>query len=88
MRRMQHLTMAIFVWMRRAMYTSFGTNFQPYSGLTDDGITQSILILASVLLVFVALLLQSGFVLYKWHAILFVTLYFAYIGFSIAQVFL
>jgi hypothetical protein len=73
--------------MRRAIYTSFGTNFQPYSGLKDDGITQSILILASVLLVFVVLMFQSGFVLYKWHGNLFVALYVAYIGFSIAQVF-
>ena len=85
---MQHLTTVIFVWMRRAIYTSFGTNFQPYSGLKDDGITQSILILASVLLAFVVLMFQSGFVLYKWHGILFVALYFSYIGFSIAQVFL
>jgi Ca2+/Na+ antiporter len=87
---MQHLTMVIFVWMhnRAMMYTSFGTNFEPYSGLRDDGITQSIVILGSVLLVFVVLMYQSGFVLHKWHGILFLALYFAFIGFSIAQVFL
>eukprot|EP00527_Entomoneis_sp_CCMP2396_P003315 CAMPEP_0198143406 /NCGR_PEP_ID=MMETSP1443-20131203/7265_1 /TAXON_ID=186043 /ORGANISM="Entomoneis sp., Strain CCMP2396" /LENGTH=632 /DNA_ID=CAMNT_0043806639 /DNA_START=103 /DNA_END=1998 /DNA_ORIENTATION=+ len=48
------------------LYTSFGTQFQPYNELRDEGITEGVFILAAILLLLVLLLLQSGFVLYKW----------------------
>ena len=70
------------------LYTSFGTHFQPYAGLTDNGIVASITILASVLLVFICLMFQTNFVLHKWHGTLFVILYAGYIAYSIGQVFL
>lgn len=72
-------------WM---LYTSFGTGFKEYHGLPADGILESITILATVLLIFVVLMLQSNFVLLKWHGILFLVLYVAYIIFAIAQVYL
>lgn len=68
------------------LYTSVGTG--PYSGLRDDGITQSVLLLIICLLVFIVVVLHSGFVLYRWHGYLFITLYVAYIVFSIAQVYM
>lgn len=70
------------------LYTSFGTGFEPYHGLRDEGITQSVMILASVLLVFVVFMLQSGFVLLKWHGIVFALMYIAYLVFAIGQVYL
>jgi len=72
-------------WM---LYTSFGTSFAPYSGLRDDGITQSIEILAGFLLLFVILMGSTGFVIHTWHGHLFVVLYVAYLAFSIGQVYL
>mmetsp|Transcript_10960 Transcript_10960/g.30285 ORF Transcript_10960/g.30285 Transcript_10960/m.30285 type:complete len:642 (-) Transcript_10960:85-2010(-) len=70
------------------LYTSFGTNFEPYSGLRDDGIGQSIVILAGFLLLFIVLMLCTGFVIHKWHGHLFIFLYIGYLGFSIGQVYL
>lgn len=70
------------------LYTSFGTGFQPYHGLRDEGIYESVEILGSVLAVFIVVVLCSGFVLYKWHAILFINLYIAYIAYEIARVYL
>jgi Ca2+/Na+ antiporter len=70
------------------LYTSFGTGFEPYHGLEAEGILESIIILACVLLVFVVLMLQTGFVIYKWHGNLFIALYFAYIALAIGQVYL
>merc|ERR1712151_555664 len=70
------------------LYTSFGTGFKPYSGLRDDGITQSVMLLIFCLLVFIVVVVHSGFVLYRWHGILFLALYVAYIAFSIAQVYM
>lgn len=72
-------------WM---MYTSFGTGFEPYHALRNENIVQSILILAGVLLLFVVLMLQSGFVIYRWHGHLFLVLYAAFIAFSIGGVYL
>lgn len=72
-------------WM---LYTSLGTGFQPYHGLRDEGITESVLILASVLAVFILAVLQSGFVLYQWHAILFVLMYVAFIVYEVAKAYL
>ena len=70
------------------LYTSFGTGFEPYHGLPAVGILESIIILALVLLVFVVLMLMSGFVILKWHGILFLVLYVVYIAYAIANVYL
>jgi len=69
------------------LYTSFGTHFEPYHSLRDEGITQSVVILATVLLVFVVLIIPNNFTLYKWHGVLFIFLYLAYLTFSIGQVY-
>lgn len=70
------------------LYTSFGTGFEPYHGLKAEGILESIIILGGVLLVFIMLMLQTGFVIYKWHGNLFLALYFAYIVLAVAQEYL
>mmetsp|Transcript_16115 Transcript_16115/g.21069 ORF Transcript_16115/g.21069 Transcript_16115/m.21069 type:complete len:656 (-) Transcript_16115:239-2206(-) len=69
------------------LYTSFGTQFQPYNELRDEGITEGVFILAAILLLLVLLLLQSGFVLYKWHAHLFVGCYISYLVYVIGGVY-
>ncbi len=70
------------------LYTSFGTNFQPYNGLKDEHILESIVILALVLAVFVVFMLISGFVIHKWHGIVFVLLYVSYVTFAILEVYI
>jgi len=70
------------------LYTSFATGFKPYHALRNEGITESVIILGSVLLMFVALLIPSKFVLYKWHGVLFIVLYIAYLSLAIGQVYL
>ena len=70
------------------LYTSFGTNFEPYNGLRDEHILESIVILAVVLAVFVVFMLLSGFVIHKWHGIVFVLMYFAYITYAILEVYI
>jgi len=70
------------------LYTSFGTGFEPYHGLRNEGILQSIIILAVVLLIFVLLMLQTGFVIRKWHGTLFICMYVAYLSLAIGQVYL
>lgn len=62
--------------------------FEPYHGLRNEGITQSILILAGVLAVFVIMMLKSNFVIYKWHGLFFLGAYVAYVTFAIAQVYI
>lgn len=69
------------------LYTSFGTGFQPYHGLRDEGITESVIILATVLLVFVVLVVPTNFTLYHWHGYLFIVMYVAYLAFAIGQVY-
>lgn len=69
------------------IYTSIGTGFQPYNGLRDEGITESVTILALVLLVFIVAMIISGCKLYKWHATLFVVLYIAYLVYAIGEVY-
>lgn len=69
------------------LYTSFGTGFAPYHGLRDEGITASVLIMASVLAVFVVIVINSGFVLRRWHGILFIILYAVYIAYNVALVY-
>lgn len=69
------------------LYTSFGTGFQPYHDLRDEGITESVVLLGLTLLVFVVAVLHSGFVLYRWHAYLFLVLYAVYIAYEVARVY-
>jgi Ca2+/Na+ antiporter len=71
-------------WM---LYTSFGTNFEPYHGLKDDHILESIMILAAVLAVFIVFMFFSDFVIKKWHGVVFLLMYGAYITFAILQVY-
>jgi Ca2+/Na+ antiporter len=70
------------------LYTSFGTGFEPYHGLPAEGILESIIILGFVLLVFIVLMFQTGFVLYKWHGNLFIGMYISYLALAIGQVYL
>ena len=69
------------------LYTSFATGFEPYSGLKDEGIGQSVAILASVWLIFVMIIIPSNFTLHKWHGWLFLGLYVAYVAFSVGQLY-
>jgi len=61
--------------------------FDPYHDLENDGIIESILVLAGALLIFVVLMLSTNFVLVKWHANLFIGLYIIYIVYAIGQVY-
>jgi len=70
------------------IYTSIGTGFKPYHGLPAEGILESIIILATVLLVFVVFMLASGFVIYRWHGVVFIIMYVTYIVYAIAEVYL
>lgn len=70
------------------LYTSFGTGFEPYHGLRNEGITESVIILALVLLIFMVVMFLSDFVLYRWHGHLFVGMYIFYLAFAIGQVYL
>mmetsp|Transcript_24068 Transcript_24068/g.58925 ORF Transcript_24068/g.58925 Transcript_24068/m.58925 type:complete len:251 (-) Transcript_24068:101-853(-) len=70
------------------LYTSFGTGFEPYSGLRNEGILESIVILAVVLLIFVLLMLQTGFIIRQWHGTLFIGMYISYLSLAIGQVYL
>jgi Ca2+/Na+ antiporter len=69
------------------LYTSLGTGFEPYHGLRDEGIAESVIILALVLLIFILIIISSGFTLYRWHAVLFVIMYIAYLVYAIGQVY-
>lgn len=62
--------------------------FVPYHQLHDEGITASVIILGTVLAIFVVLVVPTGLVLYKWHGILFIILYIAYLAYAIGQVYL
>lgn len=70
------------------LYTSFGTGFQPYHGLKAEGINESVIILGGVLLVFVAAVLSSNFVILRWHGIMFIVLYVLYLAFEIGRVYI
>ena len=70
------------------LYTSFGTHFEPYHGLRNEGIVESVVIMGSVCLLFVVFIVPTGFVLHKWHGVVFIVLYIAYLAFAIAQVYL
>ena len=69
------------------LYTSFGTGFQPYDELRNEGITEGVVILGAILLLLVLLLLQSGFVLHMWHGHLFVLTYVGYLVYIIGGVY-
>ena len=49
---------------------------------------ESVVIMGSVCLLFVAFMIPTGFVLYKWHGVVFIALYVAYLAFAIGQVYL
>ncbi len=68
-------------WM---LYTSFETGFKPYHGLQDEGIAESVIILGVVLLIFVVNMVMSGFVMYKWHGVLYLVIYVVYLVYAIA----
>jgi Ca2+/Na+ antiporter len=69
------------------LYTSVGTGFQPYHDLKNEGILESVVILALVLIVFIVIIILSRCTLYKWHAILFVWMYIAYLVYAIGSVY-
>lgn len=70
------------------LYIAFANNFAPYHGLRNEGILESVIILASVLLVFIIIMLKDNLTLYRWHGTLFIILYVAYLAFMIGQVYL
>lgn len=59
--------------------------FGEYSGLQDDGITESVLILVAVLVAFIVLIFWSRFVLYEWHLYLFLIAYACYVIWVVVQ---
>lgn len=59
--------------------------FGEYSGLQDDGITKSVLILVAVLVAFVLMIFWSNFVLYRWHAYAFIIAYACYVIWVVVQ---
>ena len=67
-------------WM---LYVSLGNNFEPYHGLKDEHIVDSILILAGMLVVFVAFMFGSGFVIHQWHGVVFLMGYGGYVVYAI-----
>ena len=69
------------------LYTA-ATDFQPYHGLKDDGILESIIILALVLAIFIIFMMLSGFVIYEWHGHVFLALYISYITYAVARVYI
>lgn len=70
------------------LYTSFGTHFEPYHGLRNEGIVESVIIMGSVCLLFIVFMVPTGFVLYKWHGWVFIVLYISYLAFAIGQVYI
>lgn len=73
---------AIGLGLPWAMYIA-AMGFEPYHDLENDGIEESMLILAGTLILFVALLISTDFTLLKWHADLFIMLYVLYIVYSV-----
>jgi len=72
-------------WM---LYISLGNGFEPYHGLKDEQIFESIIILAVLLTLFVVLMIMSGCIIHKWHGIVFLISYGGYIAFAILQVYI
>lgn len=50
-----------------------------YSELSEEGITESMFVMAAVLLIFIVLMICTKFHLHLWHAYFFVALYILYI---------
>eukprot|EP00804_Cyclotella_cryptica_P014974 CCRYP_000587-RA/>CCRYP_000587-RA protein AED:0.06 eAED:0.06 QI:295/0.5/0.66/1/1/1/3/2692/665 len=73
---------AIGLGLPWAMYIA-ATGFEPYHDLMNEGIEESMIILAGTLILFVALLISTSFTLLKWHADLFIVLYVLYILYSV-----
>ena len=69
-----------FPWL---MYTAIYDDY--YSDLPAGRINESMIVMIVTLCLFLVLVLQSGFVLVKWHAWLFSILYVAFIVHSFAQ---
>jgi Ca2+/Na+ antiporter len=57
--------------------------FEPYQDLANEGILESMLILAGTLILFIILMVSCDFVLRKWHADLFCAMYVVYILYAI-----
>lgn len=72
-------------WM---LYISLGNGFEPYHGLKDEQIFESIIILAVLLTLFIVLMIMSGCIIHKWHGIVFLISYGGYISFAILQVYI
>lgn len=67
------------------LYTTF-CDGNYYNEMRDESITESVVVLALVLMLFIVLVLMSGFQLYRWHAYLFIIVYLAFISYAIGQV--
>lgn len=70
------------------LYIAFVNDFEPYSALTDEGITISVIIMASILAIHFILMLCSKFEMYVWHAYLFIGIYASYIAYVVATVYI
>eukprot|EP00559_Dactyliosolen_fragilissimus_P001734 CAMPEP_0184860764 /NCGR_PEP_ID=MMETSP0580-20130426/5582_1 /TAXON_ID=1118495 /ORGANISM="Dactyliosolen fragilissimus" /LENGTH=455 /DNA_ID=CAMNT_0027357981 /DNA_START=639 /DNA_END=2003 /DNA_ORIENTATION=+ len=66
------------------IYTSTIEN--NYNELRDDGITESVAILAIVLLIFIIIIISTGFELCRWHGFLFIGIYTLFVIYFIGQV--
>jgi len=58
-----------------------------YNELEDEKITESVLVLAFVLIIFVVIVTFSGFQLFRWHAFLFFGMYATFITISVGLVY-
>ena len=67
------------------LYCAFVSGGESYHGIVDEGITESAFWLSGVLLVFIVLVVASNFVLYRWHALIFIGLYVAYVVYAVLQ---
>jgi len=70
------------------LYIGLINHGEPYSGLTDDGISVSVYIMASILGFHFILMLFSKFEMYLWHAYLFIAIYASYIAYVVATVYM
>jgi len=61
------------------------TNGGVYNELREERITESLTVMVIVLLVFLAIVLRSGFNLFLWHAYLLIGMYVLFIIFFIGQ---
>ena len=71
-----------------ALFVATANHGAPYHTLPAEGIVDSVLILIGALVFFFALLVSTGFVLYRWHGFLFIALYVAYLVYAIGKVYL